>query len=172
MPETNRPSLQQRLASAIRAVIDWCYDRSGGSRFVSRDLFRYGACGGGNMAADALLYWVIYHYLVAERYFDLGIVTLSPHIASLIAVFPLTFFNGFWLNRHVVFRDSGLRTRTQLGRYLLTVAGAIVLNYGCMKLFVEAFGFWATPSKLLTTVISALYSFAAARWYTFRRTEG
>lgn len=60
------------------------------------------------------------------------------------------------------------KTRTQLLRYLLSVAGAIALNYLCMKIFVDALHFWPTPSKLLTTVISALYSYAAARYFTFR----
>ena len=120
------------------------------------------------MVLDALYYYLIYHYLVAERFVDLGVVVISPHIASLMVVFPITFLNGFWLNRNVAFRSSTLRTRTQLGRYLLSVVGAIVLNYLCMKCFVEGLHFWATPSKLLTTLISSAYSFLAAKYFTFR----
>ncbi len=152
----------------IRALIDKSYPRLF-SPFVSRELFRYAVCGGLNMLLDALFYYLIYHYLVAEQFVDLGIVVMSPHIASLALVFPITFFNGFWLNRNVAFRTSTLRTRTQLMRYLISVLGAIVLNYCCMKLFVEGFHIWATPSKLMTTLISSLYSFLAARYYTFRR---
>lgn len=120
------------------------------------------------MALDAVYYFLIYHYLVAERFIDLGMVVVSPHIASLILVFPITFLNGFWLNRNVAFRSSTLKTHTQLVRYLLSVVGAIGINYLCMKLFVEGFHIWATPSKLLTTVISSLYSFLAAKYFTFR----
>lgn len=157
----------QRLAEAIRLLIEWFYDRLF-ARFLPRDLFCYAACGGANMVLDACFYFLIYHYLVAERFIDLGPVVISPHIASLAVVFPITFFNGFWLNRHVAFRSSALRTRTQLMRYLLSVAGAILLNYLCMKLFVEVLHLWATPSKLLTTLISSLYSFLAAKYFTFR----
>ncbi len=138
------------------------------SHLFSRELFRYAACGGGNMVLDACFYYLIYHYLVAERFVDLGFVVVSPHIASLVLVFPITFFNGFWLNRHVAFRSSTLRTRTQLVRYLFSVLGAIVVNYLCMKLFVELCHIWATPSKLLTTLISSLYSFLVAKYFTFR----
>ena len=155
-------------AEWIRRVVDFFYVRPF-DRVFSRELFRYAACGGMNMVLDALLYYLIYHYLIAERFIDLGCVVVSPHIASLAVVFPITFFNGFWLNRNVAFRASSLRTRTQLVRYLISVGGAVVLNYLCMKIFVEGCGFWATPSKLLTTVISALYSYLAARYYTFRR---
>lgn len=155
------------LADGIRRIIDSFYIGPV-RRVLSLELFRYGACGGGNMLLDALYYFLIYHYVVCERFIDLGVVVISPHISSLAIVFPITFVNGFWLNRNVAFRESNLRTRTQLTRYLLSVGGAILLNYLCMKLFVEAFHFWATPSKLLTTCISSVYSFLAAKYFTFQ----
>lgn len=121
------------------------------------------------MLLDTLLYFLIYHYIVAERFIDLGLVVISPHIASLVVVFPITFFNGFWLNRHVAFRATAFSSRRQLWRYLLSVGGSMLLNYICMKLFVEHLHLWATPSKMLTTCISALYSFLAAKFYTFAK---
>ena len=159
--------LSQSLANLLGGAIDLCY-LPPFSRLFSRELFRYALCGGGNMALDTLLYYLIYHYLVAERFIDLGFVVVSPHIASLVVVFPITLFNGFWLNRHVAFRSTSIRTRVQLLRYLLSVAGAILLNYLLMKLLVEGCHLWATPSKMITTCISALYSFLAAKYFTFR----
>lgn len=136
-------------------------------RFVSRDIFGYALCGGANMALDTLWYFLLYHFVVCERFIDLGVVLMSPHIASLCLVFPITFFTGFWLNRNVAFRVTHLRSHRQLWRYLLSVIGSIVINYVCMKLFVEYFAIWPTPSKMLTTVISVLYSFLMARYFTF-----
>lgn len=140
-------------------------------KIVSRDIFGYGICGGANMVLDTLWYFVLYHYVVCEQFVDLGIVVMSPHIATLCLVFPLTFFTGFWLNRHVAFRVTHLRSRRQLVRYALSVVGSIVINYVCMKLFVESFHLWPTPSKMLTTVISVVYSYLAARYFTFRDWE-
>ncbi|MEE1148671.1 MAG: GtrA family protein [Alistipes sp.] len=140
-------------------------------KIVSRDIFGYGICGGANMVLDTLWYFVLYHYVVCEQFVDLGIVVMSPHIATLCLVFPITFFTGFWLNRHVAFRVTHLRSRRQLVRYALSVVGSIVINYVCMKLFVESFHLWPTPSKMLTTVISVVYSYLAARYFTFRDSE-
>lgn len=140
-------------------------------KIVSRDIFGYGICGGANMVLDTLWYFVLYHYVVCEQFVDLGIVVMSPHIATLCLVFPITFFTGFWLNRHVAFRVTHLRSRRQLVRYVLSVVGSIVINYVCMKLFVESFHLWPTPSKMLTTVISVVYSYLAARFFTFRDSE-
>ncbi len=148
-------------------LVDWLYITPF-KRLVSRDIFAYGLCGGANMALDTLWYFVIYHYIVAERFIDLGVVVVSPHIASLIVVFPITFFTGFWLNRNVAFRATEYKTRGQLIRYALSVLGSIALNYLCMKLFVEHLYIWPTPSKMLTTAVSVVYSFLAAKYFTFR----
>ena len=155
------------IAEKISRTIDSLYIRRL-EPVISRQLFRYGVCGATNMALDTLWYYVIYHYIVALRYIDLGIIVVSPHIASLIIVFPITFLTGFWLNRHVAFQVTAYRTRGQLIRYALSVVGAILLNYVLMKLFVEHCHIWATPSKMLTTVISSVYSFLAAKYFTFR----
>lgn len=152
----------------IIRFIDWFYIKPVAS-VVSRQTFRYAACGGFTyLLVSPFLYFLIYNYVIAYRYFDLGVVVLSPHIAALMLVFPVVFFVGFWLNRNVTFRQSPVRTRTQLFRYLLSIAGSVVLNYVGMKFFVEVCGIWPTPSMLLTTIGVTVYSFLAAKYFTFR----
>lgn len=155
------------LQSILITLIDALYIPQIKS-LISRDMFGYGLCGATNMALDALWYFIIYHYIVAERFINLEFVVVSPHIASLIIVFPITFFIGFWLNRNIAFRVTHLDSRRQLFRYALSVVGSILINYLCMKFFVESLGIWPTPSKMITTVISAVYSFVAAKFYTFK----
>lgn len=157
-------SVAERIIRLIDAVYIYPVNR-----IFSRQFFRYGVCGATNMTLDAVWYFLIYHFVVAKRFIDLGFVVVSPHISALILVFPITFLTGFWLNRHVAFVATNYESRKQLARYALTVVGSILLNYVCMKLFVEHFGIWPTPSKLLTTVISVAYSFLAAKYYTFRK---
>lgn len=134
---------------------------------VSRNLFGYGLCGAVNMSLDILWYYLVYHYLVCERFVDMGFVVISPHILSLFIVFPITFFIGFWLNRNVAFRATTTNSNKQLITYALTVVGSILINYACMKLFVEVCSIWPTPSKMLTTVVSVCYSYLMARHITF-----
>ena len=128
-------------------------------------MFGYFLCGAANMALDTLWYFLTYHYVVMERNVDLGIVVISPHIAALIIVFPITFFTGFLLNRYVAFRATQQRTMKQLFRYALSVVGSILLNYVLMKLFVELCYVWPTIAKMMTTIIVALYSFLAAKYF-------
>ncbi|MBQ6585035.1 MAG: GtrA family protein [Alistipes sp.] len=155
------------LASLLTKAIDLFYIPVV-RKFVPQQIFRYGACGAANMTLDAVWYFIIYNFIVAKQFVDLGFVVISPHILSLIIVFPITFFTGFWLNRNVAFRTTHIESRKQLLRYLLTVLGSILINYASMKLLVEHAHLWATPSKIITTVVSTVYSYLVARYYTFR----
>lgn len=156
-----------RLSDAITKVIDTFYIKPLRT-LVPQQVFRYLACGAITALLDAVWYYIIYHHIVCERFVNLGIVVMSPHIAALCVVFPITFFTGFWLNRNIAFRTTEISSLVQLGKYALTIVGSILLNYACMKIFVEICGVWATPSKILTTAVCAIYSFLAGRYFTFR----
>ena len=154
------------LSRILISLIDALYIKPL-ERVISRQTFGYFLCGAANMALDTLWYFLIYHYVVFERNVDLGVLVISPHIAALIIVFPITFFTGFLLNRYVAFRATQQRTTKQLFRYALSVVGSILLNYLLMKLFVDVCHVWPTVAKMMTTVIVAVYSFLAAKYYSF-----
>lgn len=155
------------LSELITKTIDLFYAKPL-RKIFSQQVFRYLACGALTALLDAVWYYIIYHHIVCEKAIVVGSVIVAPHIAALCVVFPLTFFTGFWLNRNVAFRVTHLSTAPQLAKYALTVVGSIALNYVCMKLFVDACDLWATPSKILTTAVCAIYSFLAGRYFTFK----
>ncbi len=155
------------LSELITKTIDLFYAKPL-RKIFSQQVFRYLACGALTALLDAVWYYIIYHHIVCEKAIVVDSVIVAPHIAALCVVFPLTFFTGFWLNRNVAFRVTHLSTAPQLAKYALTVVGSIALNYVCMKLFVDACDLWATPSKILTTAVCAIYSFLAGRYFTFK----
>lgn len=159
-----------RVSELIIKVIDWFYIRPVAA-FVPQQVFRYAVCGGVNVLFGWVCYFLIYNFGLDKELLDLGLVVVSPHVAAMLFTFPLTFFAGFWLNRNVAFRHSPIPSGAQLFRYLLSVAGSVVVNYFCLKFFVELCGFWATPSQMLATGVTTVYSFFAAKYFTFRHAE-
>ena len=155
------------LSSRITRVINFFYLPIF-SRVMSFQTFKYAACGGGNMVLDFLLYYIIYNYVLQENLVDLGVIAISAHIAAFLVQFPITFFTGFWLNKHVVFIGSIVRTHSQLIRYLIVVCGSILINYLSLKLFVEYFGLIAELAKILTIVITVIYSYLMQKNFTFK----
>ena len=155
------------LAELITKVIDVFYIKPISKIFTLRT-YRYAVCGGANMVLDTVFYFLFYNFVICKQVVDIGFVAISPHIATMFIVFPIVFFNGFWLNKNVAFSYSPLKTNVQLFRYALSVVGAIFLNYVCLKIFVDGMGVWATPAKMLTTLVSVVYSYLMARLFTFK----
>lgn len=159
-----------RPAELITCLVDRFYVRPVAA-VLPRQTFRYVMCGGANIVFGWVCYFLIYNFGVDKQLLDLGFVVLSPHVATLLLVFPITFFTGFWLNRQVAFRRSPVPKGTQLFRYALSVAGSVVVNYVFLKLFVEYCRIWATPSQMLATLLTMVYSYLAAKYFTFRHAE-
>lgn len=130
--------------------------------------YRYAATGGSNMILDIVLYFVFFHFIFAKQNVDLGIFVMSPHIASLFFVFPITFLTGFLLNKYITFSESNLPGKTQFLRYFMISVGAIVLSYILMKFFVDVLSFYPTPSKVLTIGISVIYSYILQNRFSFK----
>jgi putative flippase GtrA len=137
-------------------------------RFIPVETFRYGATGGMNTAFDIFLYFIFYNFVLDKKVLDLGIVSISPHIAAFLFVFPITFSTGFLLAKYITFTQSLLRGRIQLFRYGVSVGGSIMLNYLLLKFFVEVVGLWATSSKIITTLIVTVYSYIIQKHFSFR----
>ena len=172
-----------RLAQIITKIIDFFYRPF--DQWISEQLFRYAACGGGNLVLDWVLYFIIYNFIIGHDlvYFQLPIthyqLCLTPHIAALCIVFPITLLTGFWLQKYVTFNvqgdnvqgtkgQKGVRTHRQLGRYIVIVAVNLAINYFGLKLCVETLGWYPTPSKMCITLITVAISYLGQKYYTFR----
>lgn len=130
--------------------------------------FRYVACGGGNTVFDIMLFSAWYNLILKKQDLHLGSVTLSAHIAALFLSFPISFSSGFYLNRFVVFKESGLRKRTQLYRFVAVNIICILLNFVFLKIFVDYLGIYPTPAKVTATVIIAFISYMIQTHFFFK----
>lgn len=130
--------------------------------------FRYAACGGFNTALDILIFFISYNYIYDKQLVHLGNIAISPHIASFLTAFCITFPIGFYFSRYVVFTASNLRGRVQLGRYLLLVMACIALNYMFIKIFVEQLHIYPTVAKIFTTIIVVTFSYFTQKHFTFK----
>lgn len=137
-------------------------------RFLPLQTYRYAVCGGSNLVFDTILYFIFYNFIFAKHNVDLYFLVLSPYIASLFVVFPITFVTGFLLQKYITFKNSNLSWKVQFFRYFLVGMGALVLSYICMKILVDLFGFYPTPSKIITVFVTVAYSYFLQNKFSFR----
>ena len=161
-----------KLAQIITKIIDFFYTPF--RKVMSEQLFRYAACGGGNMVLDWVLYFLIYNFVIGHEIVRIQLSAISlqlavtPHIATLCIVFPITLFTGFWLQKYVTFTQSDLHGVRQFIRYISIVALNLTINYFGLKLCVEVWGWYPTPSKMLITIITVAVSYFGQKYYSFR----
>ena len=159
----------QILARFIIKITDFLYRPF--SKICSLQFFRYGVCGAGNMVLDWVLYFIMYNFVVGHElvYFHLfgREWCLTPHIAALCIVFPITLLTGFWLNKYVTFTQSTIRGWRQFVRYVSIVALNLAINYFGLKLLVEVCGVYPTPSKMIITIITIAISYFGQKYYSF-----
>ncbi len=154
------------MVKLLTAIIDFFYFPFF-KKIMPLKTFRYAACGGGNLVLDLILYFIVFNFVINQENLDLGFIVLSPHIASLFIVFPITFLTGFALNKYITFEESNLKGKIQIVRYFIVSMGAIIISYLLMKLFVDLIGLPAFPSRILTTIISVVYSYILQNKFTF-----
>ena len=133
--------------------------------------FRYGVSGVANMIFDWILFFIVYNFVLKHQMVNIGFETLSSHIATLLFTFPITFLTGFLLQKYVTFTSSGLRGRVQLFRYGLVVLANLLLNYLGLKILVELVGFFPTPSKMIVTIFTTMFSYFSQKKFTFTSTQ-
>ena len=145
-------------------------------KWLSQQVVRYAVCGGGNMVLDWVLYFLIYNFVIGHEIVNLSFVighwsfaqAITPHIATLCVVFPITLLTGFLLQKYVTFTQSNLHGARQLIRYIIIVAVNLAINYFGLKLCVEIWGWYPTPSKMAITLITVVISYIGQKYYTFR----
>lgn len=156
------------IGAFIRSIIDFFYPPF--RPYFSIQFFRYGATGCINLVFDWTIYFLIYNMLLHHKMVDIGIIVISSHIAALGFKFPITLLSGFLMQKYVTFSNSAIRGRVQLFRYLLVFLVNVTINYIGLKLLVDHFGFYPTPSNMLISVLTILVSYFSQKYFTFRIT--
>ena len=139
------------------------------AKFVPKVNFRYGLCGSANMAIDALLYFIVFNYVLGQQDLVLPFATISSEIAAFLIVFPIPLFTGFWLAKYVSFEHNRGRTLWQSVKYLSVVVANIAIKYFGITLLVYI-GVYPSMSNILITIFTVMFSYLMQRHYTFRPT--
>lgn len=158
--------LHEYIRELVLNIVDTFYPLF--RRVMPLQTFRYAACGGFNTSLDITLFFISYNFILHKQAVHLPFLTIEPHIAAFLIGFAVTFPIGFYLSRYVVFQETSVRKRAQLKKYFTVVLGCVALNYVFLKLFVDVFGWYPTPSKLLTSVFVVAFSYLSQKNYTFK----
>ena len=154
--------------SFLRSVIDFFYPLF--RRLMSLQFYRYGVVGSISLVFDWVLYFVIFHFLLEKNNLEFSFITISSHIATLGIKFPIALLFGFVLQKYITFSSSEVPGKTQLFRYALLVLFNLIFSYFGLKLCVEYFLIYPTPSNMIVSVLTIFISYFSQKHFTFKTT--
>jgi putative flippase GtrA len=154
------------IGNAIRKVIDFFYPPF--QKYMTLQFFRYGLVGSVNLLFDWVLYFLIYNFVLQHEMLNLGIVTLSSHIAAMAIKMPVVLLSGFILQKYVTYSSSNLRGSIQLFRYTTVFFINLVINYIGLKILVDGLNVWPTPSNMIVSILTIFISYFSQKHYTFK----
>jgi putative flippase GtrA len=136
------------------------------NRLLKFKSVRYIISGGLATAVDVFTYFVCQHVVFDKDTTYFGFI--SGPIASLMVSYSCGFVTNFSISKFFVFKDSDLRTRHQLMRYLLVALVVFALNYFCMKVLLELLNLYPTLSRIISVCTVATISYLLHNRFTFR----
>ncbi len=154
------------IGNFIRKIIDFFYPPF--ERFFSIQFFRYGVTGSANLVFGWVTYFLIYNFVLQHQMVDLGFVKMSSHVATMAINLPLLLSTGFFLQKYVTFSSSSLRGRVQLFRYLVVFLINLLITYSGLKILVDHFHWYPTPSNMAISVVNVIVSYFSQKYFTFR----
>jgi putative flippase GtrA len=154
------------MRKALLKLIDFFYPPF--SSWLSLHTFRYLATGAATAASGIVVYFIAYNFVLQQQDVRLANLLVTAPIAALVIESFITFLIGFILNKYLVFTQSNLKGRVQLFRYASVVLTNILLNYAFLKVLVEAFSFYPTIAKVVTTAILAIFSYFSQKHFSFK----
>jgi putative flippase GtrA len=156
----------EKTGGWLTTVVDFFYPPF--SKYMTLQFFRYGVTGVANMAFDWVLYFITFHFIFTNDVVYVAFIPISSYIAAMLLVFPITFSSGFLLQKYVTFSASEIRGRVQATRYLSVVVANLLLNYLGLKLLVDFLHFFHTPSKMIVTIVTTMFSYFSQKKFTFK----
>jgi len=155
------------MRKAILRFIDFFYPPF--SRWITPHTFRYLASGGTTALTGVIVFYIAYNFILKQHDVKIqGLPLITAPTAALIIETVVTLTIGFMLNKYLVFTQSNLKGRIQLFRYGSIVATNFLLNLAMLKILVEAFSFYPSIAKLVTTLVIAVFSYFSQKHFSFK----
>lgn len=138
-------------------------------QFIPLQTFRYGVCGGINLLLDAVLYALLFNFVLHKKDLNLSFVVISPQIAAFLIVFPITFIIGFWLAKNVSFEGRKGKSSTQSIKYLIVVLINIATKYWGLKILTLNFSVFPSIANVIMTIVTVVISYILQNKFTFKK---
>ncbi|HEX7366017.1 MAG TPA: GtrA family protein [Pelobium sp.] len=120
---------------------------------------------------DVLIYYSAINYLFNYQRVRVLSFSASAHNISLCISYSCGVVVNFLLTKYAVFTESNLKGRKQFRRFAMIAFLGFFANYSLLRLFVEFFDFYPTPSRIASALSLGVASYYVHKLFTFKITK-
>ncbi len=140
-------------------------------RVFSSKVIRFFLSAGIATLVDVLIYFAVINYIFHYQRVKINGYSASAHNFSLCISYSCGVVINFLLNKYAVFSESNIAGRKQFRRFALIAFLGFFANYSLLRLFVEVFGFYPTPSRIASALSLGVASYYVHKLFTFKIKE-
>lgn len=138
-------------------------------KILQYKIIRYGIAAALATVVDISVYFCMFNYILKKQDVHLtSLLVLSAPTVSLIASYSCGLITNFSISKYFVFKESDLRGRHQLMRYLMVAVLILILNYGFMSFLIKSLEWYPTISRAISAVTIGFISFAIHKTFSFK----
>lgn len=137
-------------------------------QIVNSKVIRFFLSAGIATMVDVMIYFSVINYLFHYQRVNVGFYSASAHNFSLCISYSCGVLINFLLNKYAVFSESTIAGRKQFRRFALIAFLGFFANYGLLRLFVEVFDFYPTPSRIASALSLGVASYYVHKLFTFK----
>lgn len=140
-------------------------------RALNNKVIRFFLSAGIATFVDVIIYFMTINYFISGDRVQFGRYSASDHNFALCISYSCGVIVNFLLTKYAVFSDSELGGTKQFRRFSLIAFLGFFANYGMLRLFVEVFGFYPTPSRMASALSLGVASYYVHKLFTFKIRE-
>ncbi len=137
-------------------------------KITSNNVVRFFLSAGVATLVDVIVYFITINYFIKESRVQIGNYSASDHNFALCISYSFGVVVNFLLTKYAVFNESELGGVKQFRRFALIAFLGFFANYGLLRLFVEVFGFYPTPSRIIAALSLGVASYYVHKLFTFK----
>lgn len=137
-------------------------------KLINNSVVRFFLSAGVATLVDVVIYFVTINYFITGSRVKIGIYSASDHNFALCISYSCGVVVNFLLTKYAVFSESELGGVKQFRRFALIAFLGFFANYGLLRLFVEVFALYPTPSRIIAALSLGVASYYVHKLFTFK----
>ena len=141
-------------------------------KLLKNEVVRFFLSTGVGFIVDAIVYYLVYHYVFNNNGINILDYSISRTVISLIISYSCCIVCNFLLTKYFVFAHSKLSSRNQFVRFFTVAFLGFFANLLMLRLFVSIFKVYPPLARIIAALSLGVASYFVHKFFSFNIKRG